>query len=519
MQSKLSTMKKITTLFFVILLSLNALAQLEVKPNSFKLVEGFVNIDPDYQYDDNNLPYAVLKIKTENINDKERHNLSFETPKGTFFEIDYHIGEVWLFISYYTSYIKFSYPDSETIKFEFPFEMQGKKGYEITVVNTANLGLGSGSITVTTKPEDDAYVIIDGKDIRERTPYTNPIISAGKHEITVSKFSFEDVTKTVDIKTDEHLDLEIEMPYIYGEIHIETTPPGATVIVDDSIYCVTPVTLNNIVIGNHWVKLKKDNLKMISKKLQFEKDMPLVLNETFEQCPEGAINSVFSVSATEQVYFSKGNLQYQTKTNTWRFADNQYYFIGPKKKDKNGCIDNFAWNTWDNPTLKSTKSSDYKQEFTDWGHNPISNGGNKSDFWRTLSSKEWDYVTTNRKTESGIRFAKATINGICGVVLLPDNWKKEYFDLKKTNDEYSNYNENAISLFDWINKLEAHGAVFLPSAGYRKTIDAIDIGEPICLYWSSSIGRVDDDFWVYNFSVGFGMSMDPSTGMSVRLVH
>ena len=102
---------------------------------------------------------------------------------------------------------------------------------------------------------------------------------------------------------------------------------------------------------------------------------------------------------------------------------------------------------------------------------------------------------------------------------MPDNWKKEYFDLKKTNDEYSNYNENAISLFDWINKLEAHGAVFLPSAGYRKTLDTMDIGEPICLYWSSSIERVDDDFRVNNFSVGFGMSMNPSTGMSVRLVH
>lgn len=44
--------------------------------------------------------------------------------------------------------------------------------------------------------------------------------------------------------------------------------------------------------------------------------------------PEGALNGLFSVSATKKVYFSKGNLQYQASTNTWRFATNQWDFVG-----------------------------------------------------------------------------------------------------------------------------------------------------------------------------------------------
>ena len=45
--------------------------------------------------------------------------------------------------------------------------------------------------------------------------------------------------------------------------------------------------------------------------------------------PEGAINSLFTINADgDQVYFSQGNLQYQASTNTWRFATNQYDYIG-----------------------------------------------------------------------------------------------------------------------------------------------------------------------------------------------
>lgn len=49
---------------------------------------------------------------------------------------------------------------------------------------------------------------------------------------------------------------------------------------------------------------------------------------SFTTSPVGAINGLFSVSATQQVYFSQGNLQYQASTNTWRFAENQWDYVG-----------------------------------------------------------------------------------------------------------------------------------------------------------------------------------------------
>ena len=92
-------MKKYWCLLFAFFLSLSAYAQLEVKEGSFKEVQGFVNINTEKMYDDNDRPYAVLKIKTENIDSKQRRELRFGGDAQTFFEVEYKDGEVWLYIT------------------------------------------------------------------------------------------------------------------------------------------------------------------------------------------------------------------------------------------------------------------------------------------------------------------------------------------------------------------------------------------------------------------------------------
>lgn len=119
----------------MILLSLNMTAQLVVKEGSFKEVPGFVNINTEKMYDDNDKPYAVLKITTENLDDKQRHELHFQGNAATFFEVEYKVGEVWVYLSYYATYIRISHPDLSSTEFHFPFDMKPKCGYELTVIN------------------------------------------------------------------------------------------------------------------------------------------------------------------------------------------------------------------------------------------------------------------------------------------------------------------------------------------------------------------------------------------------
>lgn len=127
--------RKILLLLFTLIPSIHIFAQLEVKSGSFKEVTGFVNINLDIQTDDNDVPYAVLKVKTENINDKQRRELLFQGDAATFIECEYKVGEVWVYLTYKATFLKISHPDLSSTEFWFPFDMEPKKGYELTLVN------------------------------------------------------------------------------------------------------------------------------------------------------------------------------------------------------------------------------------------------------------------------------------------------------------------------------------------------------------------------------------------------
>lgn len=143
----------------------------------------------------------------------------------------------------------------------------------------------------------------------------------------------------------------------------------------------------------------------------------------------------FSVSATKQVRFSQGNLQYQASTNTWRFAEHQYDIIGNGNENisptYSGWIDLFGLGTsgYNNkyPYITSRLNADYvdgdiANSNYDWGvyiGNSIINGASSS--WRTLTNEEWKYLFDTRSDAASKR-GHTIVHGVTGMVLLPDSW-------------------------------------------------------------------------------------------------
>ena len=266
----------------------------------------------------------------------------------------------------------------------------------------------------------------------------------------------------------------------------------------------------------------------------------------------GILPGEFSVSDTQRVKFSQGNLQYRASTDTWRFAGNQYEMVGSDNANisstYHGWIDLFGWGTsgwnngnvfyhpydhdnvngaWYGPSGGYDLTGEYAN--SDWGvYNNISNGGNASHMWRTLTSEEWSYLLFNRNTAYGIRFAKAIVNGVCGLLLLPDDWSPSIYSLYSTNDQYAGFSNN-INAANWF-VLENAGAVFLPASGYR---DGITLYQwqfdwsytfPTGLYWSTT--HNENNMYLakgirfnhYEMSVPY-LNMGRQAGFSVRLVH
>lgn len=275
---------------------------------------------------------------------------------------------------------------------------------------------------------------------------------------------------------------------------------------------------------------------------------------------EGVRPGLFTVSDNRKVRFSKGNLQYQASTDTWRFAENQWDYVGEDNAligspYYDGWIDLFGWGTSGYHDVSdpynvnyqpcSTSSSTVNSTYNtygygpsmnmfvlpnldlvgtnanyDWGvYNRISNGGNQTNQWHTLTYDEWWSLAITRKTDSGIRYAKAKVNNVFGVILLPDDWSTSTYSLSNTNGTGEGYSINTITAEQWTT-LEDAGAVFLPNAGGRNVTSLYDLGRQ-GYYWLASAYSSNQSRYVIitSTNVLYPGEHYRNHGCSVRLVR
>ena len=233
-------------------------------------------------------------------------------------------------------------------------------------------------------------------------------------------------------------------------------------------------------------------------------------------------------SSGDKVIFSPGNLQYQASTNTWRFAEHQWDYIGSVNANisssYSGWIDLFGWGTsgvsgyspistcyqpWSSSTT-STQYNPYGSTSTslydggentgkaDWGYNTINNNGIPEMGWRTPTIAEWTYLFNTRLgsaastigSNSGVRYTEATIRtdatGVNGIILFPDGGEFETseFTTVGTLNAQSAWTTK-VTAEQWT-ALEDKGCIFLPAGGYRNGTTVSDGGGGY--YWSSSEG-------------------------------
>ena len=216
-----------------------------------------------------------------------------------------------------------------------------------------------------------------------------------------------------------------------------------------------------------------DNTTFVMPSQNVTLTLQLTLSLDEDQEANQSISS-FSVSADKQVTFSPGNLQYHPANDEWRFAANQTDYIGDANANisstYNGWLDLFGWSTsaTNFGVNTSTNYSDYSGSFVDWGANKI--GNDAPNTWRTLTYDEWNYLR-NSRTNANDLCGVAQVNGVNGLIFLPDNWTcpagvtfKSGFHSEWGVDYYAAY--QTFTKEQWA-KLESAGAVFLPAAGSR----------------------------------------------------
>ena len=188
----------------------------------------------------------------------------------------------------------------------------------------------------------------------------------------------------------------------------------------------------------------------------------------------------FSVASGKKVNFSQGNLRYTPSSGLWWFFDNQYEW-----GHNQGQLSMFTWGFGDWSTDWATQSYDDKS-FTDWG---TKLGDGKT--WRTLTNDEWVYLIEGR-TDAANKVGYATVCGMSGLLLLPDEFEDPKTNESKNCDEgkfvpksSTGWGQNIYSSGDSWNKMQSAGAVFLPAAGRREGNEFHQVYND-GYYWSST---------------------------------
>ena len=239
----------------------------------------------------------------------------------------------------------------------------------------------------------------------------------------------------------------------------------------------------------------------------------------------------FSVNASKKVLFSHGNLMYNKQTNEWKFAENQYDYVGANnenyyRQNATGWFDIFPWSTH---TVQ--EGNTYRTAFLDWGTHIVGT----MDTWRTLTNKEWKYLFVERPNAKN-KFSVGNINGTNGFIILPDNWvlpegcsfdnNLDWQESSSINLMYTTrtdyYSHNSYSLEQW-QLMEHNGAVFLPATGDRNESNNIysiyGINEVVA-YWSSTPNNNYDGYHIQFISGQFNYYTYnyAKCGYAVRLI-
>ena len=279
--------------------------------------------------------------------------------------------------------------------------------------------------------------------------------------------------------------------------------------------------------------------------------------------PLGSIRNTFSVSESTQICFSQGNLQYKASNGTWRFANNQYDYIGYDNGNisatYNGWIDLFGWGTsgyhndYDNfnvnyqpysssmtvvnpdcnvygygpsTNMPEPNLTGVNSEY-DWGmYNRITNGCNQIGMWRVLTLDEWNYLFNTRDASTiggttNARFIKSTVNEIKGIIIFPDTYiHPGYLPYPlQINNANANFSVNSYSSEAW-EMMEEQGCVFLPITGYRDGTTFGDADYYGGFYWSPLHQDASKaySFEFDNETILFNHASLRRFGFSVRLV-
>ena len=257
-------------LFLFTFMSLTAFSQIHVKEGSFHQIEGYVMLDKNDHYDDNNRPMALIKISTENISAEQRTKLMFKGNLATYFDVRFEPGEIYLYLSIAATFIEIIHPDYGKTEFWLPEDLKGFCAYEMVLVSEYNVMLDADetfNYLIINTDQEEAMIYINDEFIAKHN-IQEPLPIDSTYTWRVECPFYHSRSGEAYITSDAPVSIELKMRPSYGFLNVDSKPSEADVYINGELLGKTPYKSDRMNSGKYIVEVQKKKYLNVKKEIE-----------------------------------------------------------------------------------------------------------------------------------------------------------------------------------------------------------------------------------------------------------
>lgn len=165
---------------------------------------------------------------------------------------------------------------------------------QVTPLN-ATLDARFAQVIINTLP--NAKIVINGEQ-RGTGSFVGDL-DEGIYDVEVSLAKHRSVTRKIEVVANQYQTITVDPTPLYGSLDVISTPMYAEVVIDGKSYGTTPTTIENLLVGDYDVVLRKDGYPIQSRKVTITENN---LSTLEIELPQGRKITISSDGQGDEVY-------------------------------------------------------------------------------------------------------------------------------------------------------------------------------------------------------------------------
>ena len=194
-------------------------------------------------------------------------------------------------------------------------EKKGKKKWKKINSNkgSAEIVIIISEVEVNFKSTPKGAVVIVNNQNIGKTPVTKKY-KVGMYELTIQKEGYK-TYKVFNFNIDyrPRIDVDITLEKITGSLNINTTPPGATIKLNDKEIGKSPVRKDNLELGTYTIEAALQDYKPVKKAVDINSETPVSVNVILKKEPETGHVNINSAPTGAEIFID--NIKYGKTPN------------------------------------------------------------------------------------------------------------------------------------------------------------------------------------------------------------